>query len=73
MPFRNFTLRLYTRLLLKTQTISPDLLSEDQKCDLRGVFLASIKQLRLIEVRMAEDADFIERWRPELRLYEIIR
>ena len=22
---------------------------------------------------MAEDSDFIERWRPELRLYEIVR
>ena len=71
MPFRNFTLRLYTRMLqVEDNPIRVQQLSKTQAAQLRAIFLSSVQQVKKLHEKMCENADYVDRWRPELRLFE---
>jgi len=71
MPFRNFTLRLFTRMLqIEDNVIASVRLTELQQGNLKAIFLSSVQALKKLMHRMYEEITYVERWLPELRLYE---
>ena len=56
MPWRNFTLRLYARMLqIEDSVIQSVILSEAQKESLKTIFLSSVQALKKLHNRMQDD------------------
>ena len=73
MPFRNFTLRLYTRMLQVNDNLANGgsiLLSPAQQDQLRAVYLSSVHALKKLSLKIYDHVHKIEKHRPELRIYE---
>ena len=71
MPFRNFTLRLYTRMLqVEDNLCNEHNLTPAQEQQLKKIFFSSVQTLGKLYKKMYENVTYLERWRPELWLYE---
>ena len=56
MPFRNFTLRLYTRMLkLEDNPTAKLRLTEPQQQQMKSIFLSSVQALKKLQQRMFEN------------------
>ena len=74
MPFRNITLRLFTRMLQINDNLATGAMvfTTSQSSQLKSIFLSGVMALKELQLKINENMQFIEKYRPELRLYENI-